>query len=215
MSIQGEGVHQGISMSFIRLQGCNMLPRCSYCDTPYAQDPNEGEELDVKEVIVEISKLLPYYKSWVCITGGEPLWQESTLEELVRELKSGGYRITIETNGSYKPPRWWTLIDSWNADIKCPSSGVCGVTEELWWRTRPQDQVKFVVSTEEDLQFAGAQIEKHKADNPVVLVSPVINLKEEGWNTEWLQRVVDFCKTMRVRYSLQWHKVIWGNKRGV
>lgn len=226
-SIQGEGVYQGIPMVFIRFQGCNLLPRCSFCDTGYAQNPKDGDEMEIEGILKEVSRLSPHYKSWVCITGGEPLWQEEGLELLVRKLKLGGYLITIETNGSFKPPRWYTLVDSWNADIKCPSSGVCGVSNELWFKTRQQDQIKFVVGNKEDLDYTREVLSRHKADSPTIVVSPVIQLSQvrydnfadrkvyENWDVNWMQEVVEFVKDMRVRYSLQWHKVIWGDKKGV
>lgn len=222
-SIQGEGVYQGIPTVFIRLQGCSLLTKCNYCDTSYAWDSNDGKEMEVKDIVNEVSKLSSHYNDWVCITGGEPLWQGDELEELVRELKKVGYRITVETNGSFPLPRWWTLVDSWCADIKCPSSGVCGVSKDIWIQTRLQDQVKFVVGTREDLGFVKTILDKHKASNPTVLISPITGIllnKKEGtieeyWSKEWLQEVAEFCKENKVRFSLQWHKIVWGNKKGV
>lgn len=221
--VQGEGIYQGIPMVFIRLQGCPLIPKCRFCDTSYAWDPNEGEEWSNNDLIQEVSKLSSYYQSWCQITGGEPLWQKDALEELVRLLKKGGYRVTIETNGSFEPPRWWTLVDSWSADIKCPSSGVCGVSKEDWFHTRGTDAIKFVVGNMEDLDFARDMINKHKASNPVVLISPAAGMlvnKQEGiieeyWNKGWLQECWEFCLEMRVRWSLQQHKIVWGNKKGV
>jgi len=220
-SVQGEGIYQGIPMVFVRFQGCPLIPKCSFCDTSYAWDPEEGFDLSAKEVLLKVSKLSPYRRSWVCITGGEPLWQGGDLEDLIRKLKVGGYLITVETNGSFKPPGWYTLVDSWSADIKCPSSGVCGVSNEIWFRIRQQDQIKFVVGNQEDLDFVRQILDKHKADSPTVLVSPVFpqNYNQGGdgiciYNT-WLQEVVEFAKEMRVRYSLQWHKIVYGNKKGV
>lgn len=222
-SIQGEGTLQGIPMVFVRLQGCNLITKCVWCDTSYAWDPNDGKDMKVEEVIGKVGKFSPYYNSWVCITGGEPLWQAEELESLVRELKKNGYKVTIETNGSFKPPKWYTLIDSWSADIKCPTSGVCGVSKEDWFYTRAKDQIKFIVGNAEDLGFAGGLINKHKARSPIVLASPVTGLLvdkqretvEEYWNREWLQEVVEFAKEKRIRFSLQWHKIVYGNKRGV
>ena len=158
-SIQGEGIHQGIPMVFVRFQGCNLIPRCRHCDTPSALSGRGGKEMEVKDILDEIGRLSPYYRIWVCITGGESLWQLDGLEDLVRRLKMGGYQITIETNGTFRPPRWYGLVDSWNADIKCPSSGVYGVSSLEWFKTRFQDQIKFVVGTKEDLDFARANQE--------------------------------------------------------
>ena len=221
--VQGEGIYQGIPTVFVRLQGCPLIPKCRWCDTSYAWDPNRGEERAPNDLIQEVSRLSPHYQSWCCITGGEPLWQRDGLEELVRLLKNGGYRITVETNGAFEPPKWWTLVDSWNADMKCPSSGICGVSKEDWFYTRGTDQIKFVVGDMEDLDFARNLINKYKAKSPVVLISPVahilVNRKEgiieEYWNREWLQECVEFCAEERVRFSLQWHKFVYGDKRGV
>jgi len=217
--IQGEGLYQNECMTFVRAAGCNLLPGCSWCDTTYAQDPNKGKELSVQEVVKEISKLSPHYKSWVCITGGEPLWQEQELYELVKELKKGSYRITIETNGSIKPPRWYTLVDSWSADIKTPSSRVCGVSSETWFNTRIFDQIKFVVMDSKDLEFTKEVLSRHRTDSPVVLISPVWNGIESKKglliSQDWLREVWQFVIEHRLRLSIQQHKVVWGSKKGV
>lgn len=218
-SIQGEGTHQGMPAVFVRLAGCNLrFPRCSYCDTSYAWNQDDGREMSAKEVINEVIRLSPHYQSWTLLTGGEPLWQEDGLRELVEELKRAGYKIEVETNGSLPKPRWWTLVDSWNADMKCPSSGVCGVSREEWFKVRPWDAVKFVVGTEEDLEFAAKLIERHAVDNPVVLISPTSGKAGSiggYWNQLWLQEVVEFCLEHQVGFSLQWHKAVYGNRRGV
>lgn len=225
-SIQGEGIHQGLPTTFIRMQGCNFLPGmgCAWCDTQYAQSSDTGDELTIDEALDKCVKLESRtYKHWVCITGGEPLFQPEALHELVKGLSRYGLLVEVETNGSIKKPYWWTLVDSWVVDIKCPSSGVCGKSLEEWFDTRIFDQVKFVVGTKEDIDFAKETIRRNIHRNPVVLVSPVTkslhgtNLPDDpiGWDKEWLQEVVEFCKEMKVRFSLQLHKVVWGSKKGV
>ncbi len=216
-SLQGEGVNQGIPMTFVRLAGCNLLTYCKYCDTAYAWKGDTGESLTVEEIVKRVIKLSPQYQSWVCITGGEPLFQEEGLHELVKELKKwGGHHIEVETNSSIPKPYWWTLVDCWVADIKCPGSGVCGISLEGWFNTRYCDQVKFVVSTPEDLDFASKLIRRNATKAPQTIASPAIplNTKVED-NQEWLQEVAEFCKKERVRMSIQSHKLIWGNIKGV
>ena len=218
-SIQGEGIYQGLPMVFVRLQGCNLLSNggCIWCDTGEAQDGNLGDLMEIGQVADLVADYRTGYKSWVCITGGEPLFQLESCHELVMKLKDYGYRVTIETNGSIGRPYWWTLVDSWSADMKCPSSGVCGISHfNDWFRTRPEDQVKFVVGDREDLDFARGLINTKTPYSPVVLVSPVISSLHGTeflespvyWDREWLQEVVEFCKEMRVRYSLQIHKLV-------
>ncbi len=230
-SIQGEGVLQGLPTVFVRLQGCNLLTYCSYCDTRYALGVNTHYLMTTEEVVKKCVDLQTrVYRSWVCITGGEPLFQSEALHELVKGLRSLGFQVSVETNGSVKKPYWWTLVNSWVFDIKCPSSGVCGTSLEDWFETRVHDQAKFVVGTKEDLDFARQVIMRNMVRSPIVLVSPVSatppvpNDAWDGkelyesythWQEDWLQEVAEFCKEMKVRFSLQVHRVVYGLQRGV
>jgi 7-carboxy-7-deazaguanine synthase len=221
-SLQGEGLYADEPMVFIRFQGCNLNPKCSFCDTKYAQDLTKGESLSIEAIIEKVNLLPPYYNSWVCITGGEPLLQEEELHILVAELRKDKHRVTIETNGSIKPPFWYNLVDSWNADMKGPSSGVCGVSKEIWFNTRFNDQIKFVVGTKEDLDFVQATLAKHKYNNPTIEISPILKLKESDDGQElilqdrgFLREVWNFTLENRLRLSIQQHKLFFGNKKGV
>lgn len=223
--LQGEGALVGVPMVFVRVQGCNLLPGCSWCDTQYARGDG-GYEMTPMGVVVDVRLLSSYRRQWVCITGGEPL-AHPELRELVKLLRRDDYRLEIETNGSIKPPDWYSWVDSWVADVKCPSSGVCGVSVwEKWFGMRPKDQVKFVVGSEEDLEFVKVKLSE-KLCMPQVFVSPTLTvhtLYEQYQPTgekvividpRWLQRVTEFCAEQHLRMSLQQHKVIWGYKRGV
>ncbi len=222
-SCQGEGVLAGVPMVFVRLQGCGLA--CSYCDTSYAQDPEGGEELSILDIGQRVQELQSH--GWVCITGGEPLAHEN-LQGLVKVLVARGYMLEVETSGSFDPPRWISSfdswVDSWVADIKCPSSGVCGVSSLKWFDLRDCDAVKFVVSDVEDLNFVVETLTRlGRKCAPTVLVSPAAGLLvdrkqalvERYWNREWLQVVWEFCCNHNLRFSLQLHKVLFGDKRGV
>jgi len=211
-SIQGEGIHQGEPTVFIRLQGCNL--RCTWCDTDYAQDLLGGEEKTLEQIVTEVRGYSQVPRSWVCITGGEPLYHLVHLEQLTRTLAGLGYRVEVETNGSVPRPPWWARVNSWCADIKCPSSDFPNSSLEEWFDGWDSDQVKFVVAGEEDLRFASEKILHHQGKEPQVLVSPVI-LQDEFVDARWMDRVVEFCKEHHVRFSLQLHKIIWGWRRGV
>jgi len=223
-SIQGEGVLAGVSTVFVRLQGCNLfsIGGCSFCDTVYAQNPAEGTEMGIADIVRRVRELIPFQDRWICVTGGEPLMHEG-LHDLVKALKNNGHRVEVETNGSFPPPLWFSFVDSWVPDIKCPSSGVCGVSKvNEWLSMRRKDQVKFVVSNAEDLDFV-RRILRERLCVPTVLVSPVAEILvdkrrgtiEEYWDREWLREVVEFCKEVNARFSLQVHRIIWGDRRGV
>lgn len=203
-SIQGEGLYAGEPTTFVRLQGCPL--RCSYCDTKYAQNPEGGIEMSIVDILSEVDKL---GEGIICITGGEPLTQPNLFNLL---WASKNKKIEVETNGSIFPEfQLMELAESWNADIKCPSSNTS--SNDLRWLTaRPQDQIKFVVSDEYDLEFVRQLLPK--IHGPKVMVSPVIGACDFKDNY-WLQRVFQFCVNENLHFSLQIHKVVFGNKRGV
>ena len=223
-SAQGEGIHQGIPTVFVRLQGCNLYPEtpCRWCDTGYALDEGYGRFMSTQEILDAIVKAQPRtYRSWVCLTGGEPLFQEDGLHELVKGLNKYGFCTEVFTNATLPRPTWWTKVDSWVADIKCPSSGVVGQLEVDWLDGRVSDQTKLTVLDTDDLDFAESIIKKAATKNSTVVVSPVITMgsrlspEEGGIPRPWLQEVVRFCLEHQVFFSLQWHKVVWGNRKGV
>ena len=88
-SLQGEGMHTGLSVSFIRLSGCNL--NCEFCDTVYDQH----KPMTTNEIIEEVLKY-PSHK--VVLTGGEPLIQP--VEELLDTLHARGFKVHLETNGT-------------------------------------------------------------------------------------------------------------------
>ena len=218
-SLQGEGYLTGVPTSFLRLQGCNLA--CKYCDTLYAsRGLDQGTRMSMKDVIDQIRILPTRLGNWICITGGEPLLQEQALNTLINHLYELGIKTSIETNGSFPVPQWYSKVDSWIPDIKCPSSGEAGQSFDSWLSLRPVDQGKFVVGTREDLLFVD-RVLRHLGDavTSTILVSPSITLKKDGTLTkesrEWLPVVADFCRETNLRFSLQIHKFIWGQKRGV
>ncbi len=106
-SIQGEGLRQGQPTIFVRLGGCNL--RCPFCDTKYAR--RGGEELEVSSILGLVGLLREAYPArWVCLTGGEPLFQD--IGPLVRGLKAEGLKVQVETNGTFAPrpaADWYTV----------------------------------------------------------------------------------------------------------
>jgi len=221
-SISGEGIHAGIPTVFIRLTGCNL--RCVYCDSRYAFE--DGEELTLEQVKKRVYDFEPSPRR-LLITGGEPLFQSDAAFLLVLHLQTAMRLVEIETNGSIDPPTWFSHVDSWSVDVKCPSSGskAYGSFKPVWLKKlRRQDQLKFVVGAEEDLDFVRGFMNRTRL-RPHILVSPIMNVSidlskagvpDEIWyDVRWLQRVAEFCKEQNVRMSLQLHKIIYGDKRGV
>ena len=105
-SVQGEGLRQGEPTIFVRLAGCNL--RCGFCDTKKAW--HGGRELSVEKIVEEVGRLRnDDPTTWVCLTGGEPLAQN--VRPLILRLHAGGFRVQIETNGTFPP----ALLADWHS----------------------------------------------------------------------------------------------------
>lgn len=234
LSIQGESSWAGWPCVFVRLTACNL--RCSYCDTAYAF--TEGRKTAIAEILRRVDQLaLPYGGAQassgrlplVELTGGEPLLQPNCLV-LMRNLCDAGYTVLLETSGAHDisavDPRVKRIVD-----VKCPSSGEAERNrwENLDLLTR-QDEVKFVIGTVEDYEFAKTELARRGlAQRCVVLFSwvaplspaqqdPTLKKVPENHSAitrkELVERLV--ADALPVRFQLQMHKFIWPpDERGV
>lgn len=214
VSINGEGVYAGRLAAFIRFPGCNL--HCSYCDTQWAQDP----ELTVEFVTIdELAKWVADQPcSCVTITGGEPTLQ-SHLLDLARALNAldSIEVIEIETNGSIDLSQLASERPAkmrFTMDYKLPSSGM---EEQMRMKNfdllGPEDVVKFVIGTHEDLETMVRVVRKHDLDQRChVYLSPVFDQMDPAV-------IVDFMREQRLTNAtlqLQLHKIIWPDQeRGV
>ena len=200
-SIQGESTRAGIPCFFIRLAQCNL--RCSYCDTRRAQTLQNSREIGIGELLeaAERSGL-----DLVEITGGEPMLQSEGVCRLAEGLIRNGHTVMIETNGSCDlsvlPPAVIRIVD-W----KTPSSGEDGKMHLPNFRSlRPVDEVKFVLSDENDYRFALEKIRDFRLaeQTPNLLFSPVYGALAGADLVQWMLR--DHAPA---RLNLQIHKYIW------
>ncbi|HPF51913.1 MAG TPA: glycyl-radical enzyme activating protein [Draconibacterium sp.] len=82
-----------------------------------------GEKLSVEEILTEIEKDLPFYRTdgGVTLSGGEPLSQGENMVELLRELKQMQISVNMETTLHVKwekLERCIGLVDTFLADLK-------------------------------------------------------------------------------------------------
>jgi 7-carboxy-7-deazaguanine synthase len=236
LSLQGESTFAGLPCVFVRLTACNL--RCSYCDTAYAF--TEGKKRELSEVRAEVLRLAqPYLDSGrrtqafklplVELTGGEPLLQPNALV-LMTQLCDAGFTVLVETSGaldiSKVDPRVRRIMD-----LKCPASGEVERNRfENIPHLKATDEIKFVIGTVEDYDWARQQIATHQlATICPLLMSWVHPLRPEQQDKslkrvpagltpltrkDLVERIV--ADALPVRFQAQLHKIIWPpEQRGV
>ncbi len=204
-SLQGESSFTGLPCIFIRLSGCNL--DCSWCDTGYAN--TEFHAMTIDQIL---KKTLSYNCNLVEITGGEPLLQDST-PSLISALLDKNYQVLLETNGS-KSIKNISSDCIKIMDIKCPSSNESDsfLSENINFLTE-QDEIKFVIGSRKDYEFAKAIIDTdlNKISPKKIHLSPVFGNILPDAIAAWMLE-----DNLHARLSLQQHKIIWDpDKRGV
>ncbi len=229
LSLQGESTFAGLPCVFIRLTACNL--RCSYCDTAYAFAG--GKKQTFEEISAEVSRLAEPFKNpkpetrnpklpLIEITGGEPLLQRNSLL-LMKRICDDGFTVLLETSGaldvSAVDPRVHRIMD-----LKCPSSGeVERNRRENLAHLKSTDEIKFVVGTHEDYEWAKKQIMEYKLHSICpLLMSWVHPLAPEQQDKslkqippgqtpisrrELAERII--TDALPVRFQAQLHKIIW------
>ena len=202
-SLQGESRSTGWPTTFIRLTGCPL--RCGYCDTAYAF--KGGEWLSLEEILQRVDDI---GVSHVTVTGGEPLAQKAS-PGLLAALCDRDYKVSLETSGALDisdvDPRVARVID-----IKTPGS--LEQDKNLWENLhdlKPSDQLKFVICDRDDYQWSKQLMEEHHLHQRCeVLFSPAYAQLQATQLADWI--VED---RLPVRFQIQLHKVLWGEKQGV
>ena len=220
-SIQGEGLLAGVPSIFIRTSGCNL--RCHWCDTPYASWKPEGPEISIEEIL---KKLTQWNCDHVVLTGGEPMIAPD-LPELATALKKQKKHITIETAGTILPKS--IPCDLASLSPKLSNSTPPASRDPAWakrhqairlqpeviseWITNYPFQLKFVVSSENDLVEIKSlllKLPKIPADR-VLLMPEGIDTQTLASRSPWL---VDICKREGFRFCPRLHIELFGHKRG-
>ena len=211
-SLQGESSYAGLPCIFVRLAGCNL--RCSWCDSEYTF--KGGSRMTLDEIEAQVRCLSPH-GGLVEITGGEPMLQERDLIPLMERLIQIGYRLLIETSGERpleRVPKEVVKI----VDVKCPDSGEgdsfrMSNLEQLTSR----DEVKFVISSRRDYEFARDFVREHALDRKASPIFSPAFRKDAAGTRDAANCLVDpqdlaqwmLADAVNARLGLQIHKFIW------
>lgn len=203
-SLQGETRTAGLPTVFVRLTGCPL--RCHWCDTEHAF--RGGELLSMAVILEQVAKYAPKY---VTVTGGEPLAQKACLP-LLTALADQGYEVSLETSGAITlaqvDPRVVKVMD-----LKPPASGE---SHRNLYDNIPlldkKDQLKFVIADRGDYEWSVAKLIEYNLSDRVsdVLFSPVSETMSPEELASWI-----LADRLPVRFQLQLHRMIWGNRIGV
>lgn len=202
-SLQGEARTIGLPTVFVRLTGYPL--RCQYCDSEYAF--YGGEKMLLSDILAKVASYKPRH---ICVTGGEPLAQPNCLP-LLEQLCDAGYQVSLETSGAMPVDAVDSRV-SRVVDIKTPGSGE--VARNHWDNLSlltPRDQIKFVLCSREDYEWARLKLDEYqlaeKTDD--VWFSPSFGQIEPRELADWI--VAD---NLPVRFQLQLHKLLWGDEPG-
>ena len=205
LSVQGESTWVGLPCVFVRLTFCDL--RCTYCDTEYAF--YEGNKMALEEIV---EKVRSFGCPLVEVTGGEPLLQPNCVP-LLQMLCEAGFTVLLETSGAHDiasvDPRVHRIMD-----LKTPSSGeeARNLYANIAHLTL-HDELKFVVGSREDYEWAREKIRAHDLSTKVnaVLLSPVFGKIAPSDMVAWMLE-----DKLPARFQLQMHKFIWEPRaRGV
>lgn len=175
--------------------------------------------MSIEEILREVRA---YPAKHAVVTGGEPMMFEETME-LTRAL---GMHVTVETAGTiYRPVRCDLMSISPKLSNSTPNDREGGRWAAQHDRLRYQPQVltqlinayeyqlKFVVSSPEDLGEIGTILEGIGADRDrVVLMAEGTDAQTIHDRAQW---IAEIAKREGFRYSPRLHIDLWGNRRGI
>ena len=191
-SIQGEGLRLGEPTLFIRFSECNL--KCAFCDTKYAW--KTGRKMTVESILKKIKTIHTAYPTeWVCLTGGEPLFQN--IGGLVQNLKAEDFKIQVETNATFFQR---LCVDWYTISPKPP---------DYFYQPeyiKKAKEIKVVVTKGLDLGVL-KKLRQDFPDKIPILLQPQSNSKSSGKHSIRLLRQALKEGMKNVRLTAQIHKI--------
>lgn len=93
------------------LSGCTL--RCLYCHNPDMWKVNQQNEISVDDLMKKIVRMKPYFKhgGGVSFCGGEPLYQDKFLLEMLKACKKEGIHTVLDTAGVGNPDTFDAILE--------------------------------------------------------------------------------------------------------
>ncbi|MGB5441257.1 MAG: 7-carboxy-7-deazaguanine synthase QueE, partial [Gammaproteobacteria bacterium] len=165
-----------------------------------------GEWMEPDEILAKVST---YKTPYVTVTGGEPLAQKACID-LLQRLCDAGYKVSLETSGALDIAPVDARV-SRVMDLKTPGSGE--MQRNLYAniaQLRKHDQLKFVICSRADYEWAVAMINEHKLNECCdVLFTPSYGQQDATELADWVLQ-----DRLPVRVQIQLHKYLWGDVPG-
>ncbi|MFE7612016.1 radical SAM protein [Streptomyces celluloflavus] len=200
---------------------------CRWCDTPYTWDwtgmGDSGVAYDPRQELQPMAwtdvlrTLLDFQVPLIVVSGGEPLSQQRRLIPLIRELRSAGRKVEIETNGTVVPrDELVELGVRFNVSPKLSHSGdpesrriVPAALRAL--AAVPDTAFKFVCRNQTDLDEVTSLVDRY-GTRPVWIMPEGQVPTEVGRH---LSALGDDVVARGWNLTTRLHVAIWGDKRGV
>ena len=185
-SIQGEGFWAGCNAFFIRLAGCDV--HCPWCDQKETWTTKKYPRLSAPEILNLVNEANTEH---IIITGGEPLLYN--LDELTQVLAKSGAKLHIETSGAHRFSGYFDWVTFSPKTYLHPHPSIYDRVDEL----------KVVVDTPKDLQWA--ELQAQKITNPKAL-----KYLQPQWDKPETQEMIFnyILNHPQWRMSLQTHKFL-------
>lgn len=220
-TIQGEGPATGRRCWFVRTGLCNLT--CEWCDTPYTWDTTrydvraECPDTAPMDILERLSSAGATQGALVVLSGGEPLLHAHKLPHL---FLGATYEWHVETNGTIKPPHYWTdavthTTVSPKVITRDPRKKRIKPKALAAWNELARDGLaifKFVTKTPADVDAVAQLVDDLDLHRPSIWVMP------EGITAETVvsgQRII-VPAVMRHGFNLstRLHTLIWNEERG-
>ncbi len=165
----------GSISAIVFTQGCNV--RCAYCHNPELIPPAQNEEYALsEEEVLEYLERRKHSLDGVVITGGEPTLQKD-LDKFALTLKSMGYMVKLDTNGT-NPEMVQKLIDKKLVDfiamdIKAPFEkyeAICGPIDI----EKVKQTMQIILSSGINYQFRTTYYKEILNDNDIEAIKAML-----------------------------------------